>query len=205
MNNANVTRVGVGLGCWLAALAWSAQGTPLTAGEPILLEKTQGKFDFIRLDASKHRLLLAHTGNKSLDIFDLNSKHLVKSVPTGAAQDSAVDLKRGRYYVSVSAPPKMVIVDADKLEVAGEVALPAAADLLTYNPVNGRAYVCNDTAAELWVIDAEAKKIDHTIVLPGSSMEDLAFDAEGKHLFQVVRGNNTMVVLDRSNNNLMES
>src|SRR5258708_31419286 len=75
-------------------LAWSSttQGAtaPLAAGEPILLEKTSGKFDFIRIDTAKRRLLLAHTGNKSLDVFDLESRRVLKSVPTGTAQDSAV-------------------------------------------------------------------------------------------------------------------
>jgi DNA-binding beta-propeller fold protein YncE len=204
MNAWNLKRLGLGLGCWLV-LAWSAEGAPLTAGEPILLEKTQGKFDFIRLDASKHRLLLAHTGNKSLDIFDLDSRHLAKSVPTGAAQDCATDPKHNRYYVSVSAPPKMVSVDADKLEVTGEVALPAAADLIAYNPVNGLAYVCNDTAAELWVIDPEGKKLVNTIVLSGSGMEEAAFDPPAKRLFQVVSAKNALVVLDPANNKVLET
>src|SRR5437879_3017245 len=121
-----------GLGCLVLAAALSTQGAPLTAGQPIVLEKTTGKFDFIRIDAAKHRLLLAHTGNKSFDVFDLNSRSLLKSVATGAAQDSAVDDQKGRYFVSVSAPPKMVIVDSTKLEITGEVPLPAAADLMTF-------------------------------------------------------------------------
>jgi DNA-binding beta-propeller fold protein YncE len=207
MNNisANLLRWCVSLGCSLVGWALYAQGAPLTVGESILLEKTQGRFDFIRLDAAKHRLLLAHTGNKSLDVFDLNSKHLVKSVPTGAAQDCAADPKHGRYYASVSAPPKMAIIDADTLEVTGEVALPAAADLMTYNPGNGLAYVCNDTAAELWVIDPEAKKVVHTITLSGRSMEDLGFDPQAKQLFQVVSGLDVLVVIDPANNKMLES
>src|SRR5437879_969939 len=132
MNVLRAMYFGLSPGCVLLALALSANGAPLTAGEPILLEKTQGKLDFIRLDPGRRRLLLAHTGNKSLDVFDLESKRLLKSVPTGAAQDCAADVKNGRYYVSVSAPPKMIIIDAGKLEVTGEVPLPAAADLMTY-------------------------------------------------------------------------
>jgi len=186
-------------------LASALQAAPLTPGEPILLQNTHGRFDFLRVDAAKHRLLLAHTGNKSLDVFDLDSRRLLKTVPTGAAQDSAVDLKNDRYYVAASAPPKMVIVDATKLEVAGEVALPAAADLMAFNPANGRAYVCNDTAPELWVIDPQAKKLLATVQLSGKGMEDLAFDAEFKRLFQVIKENNTLVVIDPSNNKVLES
>jgi WD40 repeat protein len=195
-----------GLGCLLLARALSGQAAPLTAGEPILLENTKGNFDFIQIDPVKRRLLLAHTGNKTLDIFDLDSRHLLKSVPTGAAQDSAVDVQHDRYYVSVSEPPKMVIVDASKLEITGEVPLPAAADLMTYNPANGLAYVCNDTAAELWVIDPAAKKIVSTIkVSSGRGMEGLTFDPQYKRLFQVVSGNNTLFVIDPANNQVLES
>jgi hypothetical protein len=105
-----------------------------------LLEKTQGSFDFLRVDSGRHRLLLAHTGNKSLDVLDLDAKRLVKSVPTGAAQDSVVDTQNGRYYVSVSTPPRMAIVDSTKLEMVDEVPLKGPADLVNFNPQNGRAY-----------------------------------------------------------------
>jgi DNA-binding beta-propeller fold protein YncE len=177
----------------------------LIPGDPIVLEKTSGKFDFIRIDTGKGRLLLAHTGNKSLDIFDLKARRLSKSVATGAAQDVAIDSKNSRYFVAVSAPPRMAIVDAVKLEMTGEVSLPAAADLATFNASNGKVYVCNDTAPELWVIDPGEKKITATITLPGSGMEDLAFDSQFKKLFQVVKGNNTLVVIDPANNKPAQS
>jgi DNA-binding beta-propeller fold protein YncE len=177
----------------------------LTPGEPIALEKTKGGFDFIRIDSAKRRLLLAHTGNKSFDVFDLDSRRLLKSVPTGAAQDSSVDEKNGRYFVAVSAPPKMVIVDAEKLAVTGEVPLPAAADLMTYNPANGLAYVCNDTAPELWVIDPQTKKITTTLTLKGKGMEDLALDPKHNMIYQVLKGGNWLVAIDASNNKVLDS
>jgi len=108
------------LGCLLLALTLRAQTAPLTAGESILLPGTTGGFDFIRMDTAANRLLLGHEGNKSLDVFDLGSMKLLKAVPTGTAQDAAVDVKRGNYYVSGNDPARMVIVDAAKLAVTGE-------------------------------------------------------------------------------------
>ena len=190
----------------LLATALSAQAAAaLTPGDPILLEKTKGGFDFIRIDPARHRLLLAHTGNKSFEVFDLDLRRLLKSLPTGAAQDSAVDDKNGRYFVSVSAPPKMAIVDASKLEITGDVPLPAAADLMAFNPGNGKAYVCNDTAPELWIIDPEAKKITSTLTLSGKGMEDLAVDMKSKKLFQVLKGGNFLVAIDAGNDKVLES
>jgi DNA-binding beta-propeller fold protein YncE len=195
----------VSCGVVLCSLLLSAQGAPLSAGDPVLLEKTQGKFDFIRIDSSKRRLLLAHTGNKSLDVVDLDSHKVLKIVPTGAAQDVAVDTKNGKYYVSVSNPPRMVIVDSTKLEVPGEVSLPSPADLITFNSENGRAYVCNDEAPELWVIDPKEKKIVNTVTLSGKGMEDLTFDTHNKLLFQAVKDANTVVVIDSSNNKILNN
>ena len=90
-------------------------------------------------------------------------------------------------------------------EVAGEVTLPAAADLITFNQATGLAYDCNDEAGEVWVIDPAAKKILKYATLPGKGMEDLAFDSENKHLFLAVKEANLLCVIDPSNNKVLES
>jgi DNA-binding beta-propeller fold protein YncE len=147
--------------------------------------------------------LLGHEGNKSLDVFDLDSKKLLKSIPTGTTQDAAVDVKRGYYYVSGNDPARMVIVDSGKLEVAGEVPVPANTDLIAFNPITGLVHECNDTAAEEWLIDPTAKKIFTTIKLDGSGLEDLVFDSDYKHLYQAVKGSNTIAVIDPAANKVL--
>lgn len=205
MKNCQKMSLKAALAGLVLALGLSAQAALLTPGTPVVLENTKGNFDFIRIDTSKHRLLLAHTGNKTLDVVDLDSLKLLKSVPTGAAQDAATDVKKNRYYVAVSNPPKLAIVDADKLEVVGEVPVSAAADLVSFNPANGLVYLCNDTAAELWVIDPEAKKIVTTITLAGKGMEDLVFDSDYKHLFQAVKTGNSLVVIDPATHKVLNT
>lgn len=196
---------GTSLGCLLLALTLRAQTVPLTAGESTLLPGTTGGFDFIRFDIAGNRLLLGHEGNKSLDVFDLGSMKMLKAVPTGTAQDAAVDVQHGNYYVSGNDPGRMVIVDAAKLAVAGEVPLPANTDLIAFNPVTGLVYECNDTAGEVWVIDPAAKKIITTVKLEGRGVEDLAFDPEHKHLYQAVKGTDTIAVIDPAGNKVLKA
>jgi DNA-binding beta-propeller fold protein YncE len=196
---------GISLGCLFAALALRAQTAPLTAGEPTLLPGTTGGFDFIRIDTARNRLLLGHEANKTLDVFDIATKKLLKAVPTGTAQDAAVDVKRGNYYVSGNDPGRMVIVDAKTLEVTGEVPMPTNTDIIGFNPVTGFVHECNDTAAEEWVVDPVAKKIVSTIKFDGKGLEDLALDPENKHLYQAVKGSNTIGVVDLSDNKILES
>lgn len=190
-------------GLLLSASAQTNTPLPLVAGEPIPLTGTSGRFDFIRVDAANDRLLLGHEENKTFDIVDLNSKKLLKAVPTGTSQDGAVDAKRGNYYVSGNDPGHMVIVDAKTLAVTGEVPLPAASDIIGFNPDTGLAHVCNDTAAEQWLIDPVAKKIVATITFDGKGLEDMAFDLKGKKLYQAVKGSNTIAVVDLSNNKIL--
>src|SRR5260221_8537813 len=125
----NQIKVAIISGYALLFYAVWTPAAPLTPGDPILLPNTHDGFDFIRLDAAANRLLMGHEGNKSFDVFDLNTRKLLKAVPTSTAQDAAADVKRGLYYVSGNDPARMVILDSAKLEVVGEVHVPANTDL----------------------------------------------------------------------------
>ncbi|MGH7951942.1 MAG: YncE family protein [Limisphaerales bacterium] len=202
------TKLALSLAC-IVAFSLNAQTNtstaPLLAGEKIPLPGVSGGFDFIRFDGAENRLLLGHEGNKTFDVFDLNSKKLLKAVPTGTSQDGAVDLKRGNYYVSGNDPGRMVIVDAKTLAVTGEVPLSAASDIIGFDPATGLVHECNDTAAEQWLIDPVAKKIVGTITFDGKGLEDMAFDLKNKKMYQAVKGSNTIGVVDLSNNKVIAS
>jgi|ERR1017187_1663010 DNA-binding beta-propeller fold protein YncE len=200
-----IIQSGLSVGCLLFALTLRAPAAPLTAGEPVLLPGTQDGYDFIRVDTAANRLLLGHEGNKSFDVFDLDAKKLLKVVPTSTSQDATTDVKRGCYYVSGNDPARMVIVDSTKLEIGGEVPVPANTDLIAFNPLTGLVYECNDTAGEIWVIDPAAKKIVTTIKVDGSGVEDLAFDPEYKRLYQAVKGKNTIAVIDPASNKVLDA
>lgn len=177
----------------------------LTPSTPVELTGTQGKFDFIKIDEAHDRLLACHSGNGSLDVIDVTTSKLIKSVPTGAAQGVALDTKGGRYFVSVSKPPKMVIVDSSKLEVIGEVPLSGPADLVAYHPGLNRVFVCNDEKPEMWIIDPETKKILSSLILPGGGMEDLDFNAEGTFLYQCLKDSNEVAKIDPKEGKLINT
>lgn len=195
------------IGCLVLTGSLIAQtnppAAPLTPGDPISLGNMTGGFDFIRTDVDGNRLLLGHEGNKTFDVFDLAAKKLLKSVPTGTSQDGAADSKRHAYYVSGNDPGRMVIVDARDLAITGEVPLPAASDIIGFNPDSGLVHVCNDAAAEQWVIDPVAKKIVTTITLEGKGVEDMAFDLKNKRLYQAVKGANTIAAIDLASNKVV--
>jgi len=175
----------------------TAQAAPsLVAGKPIPLLGTSGRFDFIRMDPSAERLLLGHSGNHSFDIFDIKSGKLLKSFTGYDAADAGSDAGCGFYYASCSDPARLLIVDSSKMEVAGEVPLPANSDLMGVNPTTGMVHVCDDTAPNRWVVDPSTKKIAHTIQFEGSGLEDVAFSADGKLVYQAIKGTGSIAVYD---------
>ena len=163
---------------------------------PVELTGTHGKFDFIKVDSARGRLLACHTGNNSLDVIDLATSKLLKSIPTGAAQGVAIDDKGGRYFVSVSKPPQLVIIDATKLEATGTVTLSGPADVCTYSAALNRVVVDNDGKPEQWWVDPNPKKVFSAVTFGGTGMEDLAFDDKGTLLVQNLKDANLLAVVE---------
>jgi DNA-binding beta-propeller fold protein YncE len=159
----------------------------VTYGSPVELAGTHGKFDFIKVDATRRRLLACHTGNGSLDVIDLDTSKLIKSVSTGAAQGVAIDDKNGRYFVSVSKPPQLVIIDVSKLEATGTVSLPGPADLCAYSSALNRVFVDRDDKPEQVAINLDGMFAGKPQIFTGSGMEDLAFNSDGTCLVQNVK------------------
>ncbi len=173
-------------------------------GKPVELTGTHGRFDFIQVDAQNRRLLAAHTGNQSLDVIDLDKQQLVKAVATGAAQSVAVDAKAKQYYVAVSKPPQLAVVDAEKLEVTAKVPLSGPADLLAFDSSTGLAYVGHDDAKEVWVVDPAGKKVVATVALPGEGPEDIWIDSAAHRAYQAVKLANVVSVIDTKTNAAIE-
>jgi len=180
----------------LAAVpAFAADGPPLVAEAAVTVPDSTGGFDFIHIDASRNRLLAAHTAKGALDVFDLADGKLIKQIPTGKAQDVEVDKDGGTYLVSISKEQKIVIIDAEKLEVTGEVKLDGPADAIVFDPKSHELYAGHDDEKNLWVIDPKEKKIVTTITIP-EAPEVAIYAADLDLVFQNIKSNATVLAID---------
>ena len=176
-----------------------AAPAPLKAEEPIVVPDSKGRFDFIQVDNTARHLLANHTQNATLDVFDLDSGKLLKHCPTGAAMGVGVDEKGGKYYVGVSKEQKLVTIDAQTLEKAGEVALTGPADDALFCPKNGQVYVCHDDGKEVWVIDPAAGKIVASVAI-GEAPEVLVYDANAGRIYQNIKTTAMLSVINPETN-----
>ncbi len=192
------------LAALIACAPLCIHAAPLSPETPIQVPDSSGGFDFLKVDEAGHRLLANHTGNGTLDVFDLADGKLLKHIPTGKAQDVAVDSAAGKYFVSVSKEQKIAIIDSAKLEVIGEIKLDGPADAIALDPASHLLYVGHDDEKDLWVVDTRLGKVTATIAIPVGP-EVIVHDPAGARLFQNIKTNDSVLVIDAKTNSVRET
>jgi DNA-binding beta-propeller fold protein YncE len=160
-----------------SALFCRAADPLLKPHPPVEIRESRGGFGALLVDDQKRRLLLAHTGNGTLDVIDLNTEQVVKQIKTGSAMSVVLDAAKGRYYVTAGREKKFLIIDREKLEIIDEFSLPGSGEAMTLGPVGvQRTFVGHTSATDLWVIDAAMKTIASTVMIPVGPTAILAED-----------------------------
>ena len=152
-------------GCCALALgllitAWAAdQGLAWpTLAETIEIPQSAGKFDFLRIDSKRGRLLAAHENDGTSDFVDLKKNTLITRVKVGGPVDTAMDGDSKFYYVSVQEPERVAVLDAETLKEVKSIKTPGPTDAIIYEPKNHMVYVTHDNGGDVWVIDPAVRR-----------------------------------------------
>src|SRR5262249_32637861 len=102
----------------MSASTFAVAAPPATVQPAATIEipASKGKFDFLRVDQKRHRLLAAHENDGTADYFDLTTNQLIARVKVGGAVDNAVDTDSKYYYVSVQEDQRVAVLDAATLK-----------------------------------------------------------------------------------------
>ena len=162
-----------------------------------------GDFDHLAVDLKGKRVFLTAEDHKTVEVFDLDGKHL-HSI-TGFGQPHAA-----QFLPDVN---KLIVTDGDDFGmvelVSGEdykildkIKLPDGVDGAVFNPVNQYYYVESGSDEEkvkthvLNIIDTKTFKHVGDITLPGSHSEAMAIDNAGKKLYVNLTGTDEVGVVD---------
>jgi YVTN family beta-propeller protein len=183
--------------------AWAAEGGlawPTMAS--IEIPKSSGKFDFLRIDSTRHRLLAAHEKDGTSDFIDLQKHVLIARVKVGAAVDTAVDSDSKFYYVSVQEGERVAVLDAATLKEVNSIKMAGPTDAIIYEPKNHRVYVTHDDGADVWVIDPQTAKVVATIAIPGVP-EFMVYDQSSDRIYLNIKDKNLVAVIDPSSSKVI--
>jgi YVTN family beta-propeller protein len=156
---------------------------------------SSGKFDFLRIDSKRHRLLAAHENDGTADYFDLQNNTLITRLKLGGAVDTAVDTDSTYYYVSVQEDQRVAVVDAATLKEVKSIKTEGPTDAILYEPKNRRIYVTHDGGSHVWVIDPVAAKVVDTISIPGVP-EFMVYDAAADRIYLNLKTADEVAVID---------
>jgi DNA-binding beta-propeller fold protein YncE len=152
--------------CSISSLSTADQPLALKPAASIEIPHSTGKFDFLRIDSKRHRLLAAHENDGTADYVDLQKNTPITRLKVGGAVDTAVDADSKFYYVSVQETIRVAVVDAATLQEVNSIMTAGPTDAILYEPKNHLIYVTHDEGADVWVIDPATVRIVATITIP---------------------------------------
>lgn len=177
----------------------AAENALLVPDTSVKIPGSKGKFDFLEVDATNHRLLAAHEKDETADFIDLKSGTVLARLKVGPAVGIAADTKAGKYYVSVQDDKRVAIVDATTLVETGSVATPGETDAILFDAKDRRVYVTNDNGKYLWAIDPVVGKVTAAIEIPGEP-ECMAHDAAVDRIYLNIKNLSEVAVINTKTN-----
>ena len=182
-----------------AVASATGQNATVQPQASIEIPASKGKFDFLRVDDKRHRLLAAHENDGTADYFDLGSNKLIGRVKVGGAVDNAVDPDSKYYYVSVQEDQRVAVLDAATLKEVKSIKVDGPTDAIIYEPRNHMVYVTHDEGANVWVIDPATAKVVTSIEVPGVP-EFMVYDDSTDRIYLNIKSADTVAVIDPGTN-----
>lgn len=180
-----------------AACSDAAQGhLPLTTVRDVPLSGRTTRWDYASLDASAHRLYLAHLGDSVVTVFDTQAQKVVADV-------SAVSHVHGvlyvpplqRLYATATGTDEVVAIDPATLKTIARTPAGDYPDGMAYAPEVHKLYVSDEHGGTDTVIDVRSNTRVATIAL-GGEVGNTQYDPVSRHIFANVQTRRQLVEID---------
>ena len=186
----------------VSLLAGAAETPPLVAQPPMVLPRAPGRFDYLVVDERLHRLLIAHSGSRTLDIVNMTSGSVDRQIDLGEAHGIAVDIKDGKYFVGTSRRPGMNDVSRKNLVLNNYLAIDGPIDAVTFDSKRGVAYGDRADNGSIVMVSGKTDKLLGAIPI-GGDLEYLAYDPGSDRIYQNIVAPAGVAVIDPSTNTVV--
>src|SRR5262249_20775425 len=128
---------------------------PLTRVSDVPLPGRPTRFDYQSIDPVTHTLYVAHLGDSTLDVVDLDALRVPATVPDIAdVHGLAVAPSVGRVYATATGTNELVTVDAATNKVVARTRTGRFPDGVAYDDRDRLVYVSDKDDGSLTVVDA---------------------------------------------------
>ena len=169
---------------------------PLTFVADVPLPGGATRFDYQWIDTANRRLYIAHLGDSSLVVFDLDARkviHEVAHLPSVHGVVAAPDLHL--VFATATAEKTLALIDDRTFEVKSRVPAGEYPNGLAVDAKSRRVFVSNNKGAGVAVVDATSATALPSIEIGGGA-GNTQWDADSGHIIVAVHGKGYLAEID---------
>jgi hypothetical protein len=185
-------------GCALAVMAVApmapsraaapAMPASLSVVKDVALPGNASRFDYQWVDAEHRRLYIAHLGDGSLLVFDLDAERVIAEVPKLPSVHGVVAAPDLHLVLATATADKtLAFIDDQTWQVKARVPAGDYPNGLAYDPASGKVFVSNNTGRGVAVVDVKKAQALSGIDIGGGA-GNTQYDAESGHVLAAVHG-----------------
>jgi DNA-binding beta-propeller fold protein YncE len=173
-------------------------GLPLERVRDVRLPGRSTRFDYQSVDAPGRRLYVAHLGDSSLDVIDVDALTAVATVPDIADVHGVLAVPEiGRVFASATGTKELVTLDAIGDRVIARAPTGQFPDGIAYDPRDDLVFVSNKDAGSETAIEGHSGRMVRTVQL-GREVGNVAYDSTSGLAYVAVRPPDQVVAFDPS-------
>jgi YVTN family beta-propeller protein len=188
--------LGLALAFFLSGAPATASSLPLTSVADLPLPGHASRFDYQWLDATSRRLYIAHLGDSSLVVFDLDGQRVIQEV-TGLPSVHGVVAapEQHQVFATATAEKTLAVIDDKTFQVQARVPAGEYPNGLAYDPKSERVFISNNSGLGVGVVDV---KTAHALpgIDVGGGAGNTQYDPESGHVLAAVHGRGSLAEID---------
>jgi hypothetical protein len=173
-----------------------ASSLPLRLVADLPLPGHPSRFDYQAVDPAARRLYIAHLGDSSLIVFDLDGQRVLQEVSDLPSVHGVVAAPEAhRVFATATAQRTLAIIDDQTWQVQSRVPAGEYPNGLAFDPASGRVFVSNNRGLGVGVVDARAAHALPAIDVGGGA-GNTQYDAGSGHVLAAVHGQPYLADID---------
>ncbi len=193
----------------LAAVARTSSGADappaLTPQTPIVVQRAPGTFNYLAVDDRYRRLLVAHSGSRTLDVIDLNNNNVLRQEAVGEGHGIAVDVKDGKYFVGTSRLAYVVVLGRKFMVKDDQIPTGGPINAIAFDSKNGMLYADRFSDNQIVIINGKTNKVYWNMPVGGGVLEYIVYDPVSDRIYQNVESTGDVLVIDPNVNRVIAS
>ena len=169
---------------------------PLHQVADVVLPGHASRFDYQAIDPTSRRLYVAHLGDSSLLVFDLDAQRVIQEIPGLPSVHGVVAAPELHLvFATATAEKTLAIIDDRSLQVQSRMPAGEYPNGLAFDPATGRVFVSNNRGAGVVVVDARSAHLLRGIDVGGGA-GNTQYDAGSGHVLAAVHGQPFLADID---------